>query len=67
MKKYVSLILAIIIIIDVIVSFVKDKGVENVFGIEMDIWVYRFLWSLLAFLLMKGFLKELKNEKTIEK
>ncbi|MFT5761556.1 MAG: hypothetical protein ACI8WA_000671, partial [Polaribacter sp.] len=48
MKKYVSLILASIIIIDVIVSFVKDKGVENVFGIEMDIWVYRFLWSLLA-------------------
>ncbi len=64
MKKYVSLILAIIIIIDVIVSFVKDKGVENVFGIEMDIWVYRFLWSLLAFLLIKGFLKELKNKKT---
>ncbi|WP_347174082.1 hypothetical protein [Polaribacter uvawellassae] len=67
MKKYVSLILAIIIIIDVIVSFVKDKGVENVFGIEMDIWVYRFLWSLLAYLLIKGFLKELKNEKTTEK
>ncbi|MFN0729836.1 hypothetical protein [Polaribacter gochangensis] len=64
MKKYVSLILAIIIIIDVIVSFVKDKGVENVFGIEMHIWVYRFLWSLLAFLLIKGFLKELKNKKT---
>ncbi len=66
MKKYVSLILAIIIIIDVIVSFVKDKGVENVFGIEMDIWVYRFLWSLLAFLLIKGFLKEFKK-KTTEK
>lgn len=67
MKKYVSLILASIIILDVIVSFVKDKGVENVFGIEMDIWVYRFLWSLLAFLLIKGYLKELKKEKTTEK
>jgi uncharacterized membrane protein len=67
MKKYVSLILASIIIIDVIVSFVKDKGVENVFGIEMDIWVYRFLWSLLAFLLIKGYLKELKKEKTTKK
>ncbi len=67
MNKYVSLILSVIIIADVVMSFVNDKGVENVFGIEMNVWVYRFLWSGLAFLLAKSFVKEIKKEKTSEK
>jgi hypothetical protein len=67
MKRYVGLILALIISADVIMSFVNDKEVENVFGIEMNVWVYRFLWGLLAFLLAKGFVKEMKKEKPTEK
>ena len=63
MKRYVGLILAIIITIDVVMSFVNAKEVENVFGIEMNVWVYRFLWSLLAFLLARGFVQEMKKEK----
>lgn len=67
MKKYVSLILALIISIDVFMSFVRDTEVENVFGIEVNVWVYRFLWSLLAFLLARSFVQELKNKDTTEK
>ena len=63
MKRYVGLILALIISADVVMSFVNDKEVENVFGIEMNVWVYRFLWSLLAFLLARGFVKEMRKEK----
>lgn len=63
MKRYVGLILAVIITIDVVMSFVNAKEVENVFGIEMNVWVYRFLWSLLAFLLARGFVQEMKKEK----
>jgi hypothetical protein len=67
MKKYVGLILSVIIAIDVLMSFVNDKEVENVFGVEMNVWLYRFLWSLLAFLLAKGFVKGLKEDATTEK
>ena len=65
MKRYVGLILAFIIAIDVVMSFVNAKEVENVFGIEMNVWVYRFLWSLLAFLLARGFVQENKKNKSI--
>lgn len=67
MKKYISLILALIISIDVFMSFVRDAEVENVFGIEMNVWVYRFLWSLLAFLLARSFIQEFRSKDTTEK
>lgn len=67
MNKYVSLVLAVIIAADVVMSFINDKAVENVFGIEMNVWVYRFLWSALAFFLVKGYLKQSKIEKTTKK
>ena len=67
MNKYVSLVLAVIITADVVKSFVNDKTVENVFGIEMNVWLYRFLWSALAFLLAKGFVKQYKIEKITKK
>ncbi len=67
MKKYLSLVLAIIIALDVWMSFVRNNAVENVFGIELNVWVYRVLWSLLAILLFTNFIGELKKEKTTEK
>ena len=67
MKKYVGLILAIIILIDVVVSFVRDREVEIVFGIEMNVWLYRFLWSGLAFLLAKGFVDQFKENNSNQK
>ena len=67
MNKYVSLVLAVIITADVVMSFVNDKAVENVFGIEVNVWVYRILWSMLAFLLVKTFVQRFKNEKSTEK
>lgn len=66
MKKYLSLILAIIVGLDVFMSFVRGQETENVFGIEINVWVYRFLWSGLAFLLARGFLQEFKKNKTTE-
>ena len=64
MKKYLSLILAVIVGLDVFMSFVRNQDTENVFGIEINVWVYRFLWSGLAFLLAKVFVQELKKEKS---
>ena len=67
MNKYIGIILAVIILIDVIMSFVNEKDVENVFGIDVNIWVYRFLWSLLAFLLARSFVQGMKKDKSTEK
>ncbi len=67
MKKYIGIILAVIILIDVIMSFVNGKDVENVFGIDVNVWVYRFLWSLLAFLLARSFVQGMKKDKSTEK
>ena len=63
MKNYISLIIAAVIFLDVIMSFVKGKEIENVFGIELNIWVFRFLWTTLALLLVKGFFKQKMKEK----
>ena len=67
MNKYVNLILSVIIIADVVMSFVNDKAVESVFGIEMNVWVYRFLWITLALLLAKSFIKQIRKEDTTGK
>lgn len=67
MNKYVSLVLAIIIAADVVMSFINNKEVENVFGIELNVWLYRFLWATLAFLLAKAFMKQSKIEKEVKK
>lgn len=67
MKKYIGIILAVIISIDVIMSFVNGKDVENVFGIDVNVWVYRFLWSLLAFLLARSFVQGMRKDKSTEK
>ena len=67
MNKYVSLVLSLIIFADVIMSFVNDKEIENVFGFEMNVWLYRFLWFLLAFLLAKSFVQRHKEDKITEK
>mgnify|MGYP005989589613 FL=1 len=55
--------LSLVVGLDVFMSFVRDQETENVFGIELNVWLYRFLWSGLAILLAINFVKELKQEK----
>ena len=56
--------LSLVVGLDVFMSFVRDQETENVFGIELNVWLYRFLWSGLAILLAINFVKELKQEKS---
>ena len=67
MRKYLNLVLAVIVGLDVFMSFVRDQEVEVVFGIEINVWLYRLLWGLLSILLLKGFIQELQKEKTNQK
>ena len=52
MKRYVGLILALIISADVIMSFVNDKEVENVFGIEMNVWRVQLEGLIIFYILL---------------
>jgi hypothetical protein len=59
--------LSLVVGLDVFMSFVRNQETENVFGIELNVWLYRFLWSGLAILLAVNFVKELNQEKSNQK
>ena len=61
MSKYLSLMLAVIITLNVIYSFVVNAKTEAVFGFEINVWVYRIVWSILAILLYRLFFKTIKE------
>lgn len=61
MKKYVSLIIGILAIINLVYGFVSDQQTGSIFGIDMNIWVYRGVWLLIAFLSFSDFYKASKK------
>lgn len=48
MKKYWNLAFGILGIIIVTNTFLKDLTVKKVFGFEINIWIYRAIWTLIA-------------------
>jgi hypothetical protein len=43
-------------------TFVNSSSATIVFGIEIDIWVYRGLWSLITVASFVSYLKRKKEE-----
>lgn len=48
MKNIWSIIIGILAIINIIYSFWNATTIESIFGIEMNIWVYRLIWSVIT-------------------
>ena len=48
MKKYWNLAFGVLGIIIVSNTFLKDLSVKEVFGFEINIWVYRAIWILIT-------------------
>ncbi|QFZ55619.1 hypothetical protein FEZ18_12800 [Oceanihabitans sp. IOP_32] len=48
MKKSISLILGVIAMVNVFYTFNNNSETGEIFGFEMNIWVYRLIWSTLA-------------------
>ena len=49
MNKIASIIIGIIAIGNVIYSFWKYSDSIEFFGFEINVWIYRIFWSLIAF------------------
>jgi len=60
MKSIISLIIGIIAIINVVYSFWKVSSSQSIFGIEMNVWVYRLIWSAIAVLFLYDYYKKTK-------
>ncbi|MDA9316606.1 hypothetical protein N9Q58_01685 [Polaribacter sp.] len=57
-----NLVWAVIGTFIIVMTFVNNSGSKIVFGLELDIWVYRGLWSLITVASFVSFLKRKKEE-----
>ena len=64
MNKTVTLIIGILAVVNVIYSFFGNSDSEQIFGIEMNIWIYRLIWSVLAIGVFYDYNKKIKSEKS---
>ena len=52
MNRKLSLIIGILAAANVVYSFFRNSDHSTIFGIELNIWVYRLIWSFLAFTIL---------------
>ena len=57
-----NLVWSVIGTLVVVMTFVNSSSATIVFGIEIDIWVYRGLWSLITVASFVSYLKRKKEE-----
>ena len=57
-----NLVWSVIGTLVVVMTFVNSSSASIVFGIEIDIWVYRGLWSLITVASFVSYLKRKKEE-----
>jgi len=57
-----NLVWSVIGTLVVVMTFVNSSSATTVFGIEIDIWVYRGLWSLITVASFVSYLKRKKEE-----
>ena len=63
MRKIITLVVGISAGVNVIESFFGNLESERMFGFEINIWVYRLIWSLIAFIIFYDHFKKVKSEK----
>ncbi len=60
MKSIISLIIGVIAVINVVYSFWKISSSQAIFGIEMNNWIYRLVWSAIAVIFLYDYYKKTK-------
>jgi len=63
MSKTITLIVGILAVANVIYSFFGNSESDQIFGFEMNIWIYRLIWSLLALGIFYDYTKKNKISK----
>ena len=60
MSKQFLLIVGIICAVQAVFSFLGETN-TNIFGMEMNIWIYRLIWSLCAIGIFYDYFKKKKS------
>ena len=63
MSKTLTLIIGILVVLNVLYSFWGSPNSEQIFGIEMNIWIYRSIWSLLAIGIFYDYFRKKRTSK----
>lgn len=63
MSKIVTLIVVIIAVANVIYSFFGNSDTEQIFGFEMNIWIYRIIWIVIGIGVSYDYFKKNKTLK----
>ena len=64
MKSKINLIIGIMAAINVVYSFFGNSSYSKIFGFELNIWTYRAIWAILAFILLSDYIKKRKINNT---
>jgi hypothetical protein len=62
MRKIITLVVGISAGVNVIESFFGNLESERMFGFEINIWIYRVIWSLVAILIFYDHFNKVKSE-----
>ncbi len=62
--KYLNIILALFCSVLVVKSFVADAFTAKILGFEVNIWLYRINWTLVAIYCFYDFWKKKRAAKT---
>jgi len=60
MWKYINLLLGVLFIYRIVQSFIHDVDKEYIFGIEMNVWLYRIIYSIIAGMVLYSSYKHFK-------
>ena len=63
MNKTITLIIGIFAVINLIYSFFGNSEYSNIFGFEVNIWIYRLIWGILAIGILYGYSKKRNSVK----
>ncbi len=61
MKKYISLIVAVLAGINLVSGFINNQESASIFGVEMNIWLYRGIWLVIGLVSFLDFYKSTKK------
>jgi hypothetical protein len=62
MNKLTLILVGLLSLLNIIYSFWKYSETEQIFGIEMNIWIYRLVWVLVLIGISYDYFKKNKTK-----
>ncbi|AXT19968.1 hypothetical protein D7030_02265 [Flavobacteriaceae bacterium AU392] len=61
MKKVTSLLLAFVALAVLVFSFITNQETAQIFGISLNVWLYRLIWVAVGVISFLDYKKSSKN------